>query len=151
MWGERAMSRAGLLNVGIVDIWASNSSLWGAFSLCTVGYLAALLASNHYMPGVTPTSPSLDKRKCPLTLPNVSCGKPNFSWLKTIRQTQLFPLPSALRVWTRYFRGKWVGTQLRTCLVDVGNMRGNQRQGLRPRTQVSGDCTRKRKRPEGGE
>lgn len=69
--------------------------LCGGAVLCPVGYLVAFLAFTHSMPGPLP---QLDNHKCP------SWGVPNVLWLRTIRQTQLCAFPSALRVWTRYFR-----------------------------------------------
>lgn len=100
------------------------------------------------------TSPQVWKtKKVLLTLPNVPSGKPNLPWLRTTKPTQLFSFPSALWLWTRYFRGteETESTQLRLCLLDGGKIRGNQRQGLRHRTQVSVDHTGKRKRPDWGE
>lgn len=52
----KARTRAGLLSLFSVDIWASNSLLWRSV-LCIPGRLAAFLASTYHIP-VDSTFPS---------------------------------------------------------------------------------------------
>ena len=60
----------GFSTLVLLTLWLDNSLLWAAV-LCIVGYLAASLASAHWMPV---TFLSCDNQKCLQRLPNVLSG-----------------------------------------------------------------------------